>query len=94
MDASEPVHDRSLSARVAARRENPPFVYFSSSENIGGCICGKSFQEEGERGDAPPLNRLSTGNRWDTKESETIILKALGRYETPAVNRGSVSLKG
>ena len=88
MGANESTHDRS-----SVGQWNTPFLYFGSGEGIIGRVYGVTLEEEGEWRGTPPLNRLLTGNRWDVNEIEMIILKASGRDETPAVNRGGLSSK-
>ena len=72
---------------LAAGRENSPFLLFSYSKDIVGRVRSKSLGVEREWRNLPPLDRLSTRDRRDTKETKAIIPPAEGSDKVPVENR-------
>jgi len=71
-----------------------PFLSFGNDEEIVRRVCSKCPEIESEWGDVPPLDWLGTHDRWDSKETETLVFRVAESDEAPAESRGEVSLKG
>ena len=64
---------------------NSPYCSYRNSKDIVGWIHSKSPDIERERRDVPPLDRFSTRDRGDTKDTNTIIWLAEGSDDASAV---------
>ena len=66
-------------------RGNSPYCSYRNSKDIVGWIHNKSPDIEREWRDVPPLDRFSTRDRGDTKDTNTIIRLAEGSDDASAV---------
>ena len=71
---------------LATGRENPPFLFFSDSEDVVRRVYSKGPARESR--DTPPLDRLLTRDRWETNDTKRTLRYIVGSDEVLAVNRG------